>query len=217
MIHKLKFLGIALVAALAMSSVLAAAAPADVITSESAGVTTITGKMEGTDIFKVHGGEVKCNSVSYTGTFSSGASSVLLTPTYSGCTFAGLASAVDMNGCQYRANVTGGASTAGSVDIVCTGSNEITVTAPSVGTKKCIVHIPAQTDLTAGAGTNIGAGATREGTGDINITNIKYSQTAGTAETGNCATADNTTGGTYTGTATFTGSVGGAHVGVFLS
>jgi hypothetical protein len=51
---------------------------------------------------------------------------------------------------------------------------------------------------------------------DINITNIKYSQTMGTSETGNCATADNTTGGTWTGTAILTGSVGG-HVGIFLS
>jgi hypothetical protein len=122
-----------------------------------------------------------------------------------------------MNGCTYRGNIEAGTGTKATVDILCTGTNEITVTAPSVGTKKCIVHIPAQTGLTSGTGTNIGSGSTREGTGDINITNIKYSQTSGTAETGNCATADNTTGGTYTGTAVFTGSVAGAHVGVFLS
>jgi len=217
MIRNLKFLGIALVAALAMSSVFAAAASADVITSESASSTTITGKQGGTDTFKVDGGEVKCTTVTYTGSFSSGASSALLTPTYSGCTFAGLASTIDMNGCQYRGNIQAGSSTGATVDIVCTGSNEITVTAPSVGTKKCILHIPAQTGLTSATGTNIGSGTTREGTGDININNIKYSQTAGTAETGNCATADNTTGGTYTGTAVFTGSVSGTHVGIFLS
>jgi hypothetical protein len=86
-----------------------------------------------------------------------------------------------------------------------------------VGTPKCIIHVPEQTDLTKVTGTNIGAGATREITLDINITNIKYSQTMGTAETGNCATADNTTGGTYTGAAVVTGSVAGAHVGIFLS
>jgi len=217
MIRNLKFLGLALVAALAMSSVVASMASADVITSESAAVTTATGKQEGTDVFKTHGGQVNCTTVTYTGTFSSGASSALVAPTFSGCSYAGLAMTIDMNGCLYRINVTGGTSTEGSIDIVCTGSNEITVTAPSVGTKKCILHIPAQTDLTKVKGTNIGAGATREITLDISITNIKYSQTAGTAETGNCATADSTTGGTYEGTAIVTGSISGAHVGIFLS
>jgi hypothetical protein len=217
MIHNLKFLGMALVAALAMSSALAAVASADVMTSESAAATTISGQQEGTNVMKVDGGEVKCTTVTYTGSFTSPASSASVTPTYSGCTFVGLTTTVDMNGCTYKGNLTAGASTSGTVDIVCTGTNEITITAPSVGTKKCILHIPAQTGLSTVTGTNIGAGTTREGTADINITNIKYSQTAGTAETGNCATADNTTNGTYTGTATFTGSVGGAHVGIFDS
>jgi hypothetical protein len=121
-----------------------------------------------------------------------------------------------MNGCQYRINILA-IGTTGSFDIVCTGSNEITITAPAVGTKKCIKHIPAQTDLTTVTATNIGTGTTREITLDINITNIKYSQTMGTSETGNCATADNTTGGTWTGTAVFTGSVSGVHIGIFLS
>jgi hypothetical protein len=217
MIRNLKFLGLALVAALAMSSVAVSMASADVITSESGGVTSVSGSQEGTDAFKVHGGQVNCTTVTYTGSFSSGASSALVTPHYTTCTFAGLAATIAMNGCQYRVNVTGGTSTEGSVDIVCTGSNEITVTAPSVGKAKCIVHVPAQTDLTSGTVTKLGSGTTRELTLDINITNIKYSQTMGTAETGNCATADNTTGGTYTGTALVTGFSGATHVGIFLS
>jgi hypothetical protein len=217
MIRSLKLLGMALVAALTMSSVLAVAASADLMTSEKAGVTTITGQQEGTNVMKVHGGEVKCTTITYSGSFTSGASSTTVTPTYSGCVHAGLTSTVDMNGCIYKGNITGGGSTSGSFDIVCEGTNEITVTVPSVGTKKCIIHIPPQTDLTNVTGTNIGAGTTREGTADININNIIYSQTAGTAESGNCATADNTTGGSYTGTVIFTGSVGGAHVGIFDS
>jgi hypothetical protein len=227
MIRNLKFLGLALVAALAMSSVVASMASADVITSEKAGVTTLTGKQEGTDVFKVHGGQVNCTTVNYSGSFTTGASNVLVAPTYSGCTFAGLASTIDMNGCQYRVNINAAAgNTTGTVDIVCSAGQEITVTAPSVGTKKCIIHVPGvagpepppkNQGLTGGTGTNVGSGTTRELTLDINITNIVYSQTAGTAETGNCATADNTTGGTYTGTAIVTGSVSGAHVGIFLS
>jgi len=217
MIRNLKFLGLALVAALAMSSVLVSMASADVITSESGGVTTAKGTGS-LGVFKVHGGEVKCSVVSYSGSFSSGGSTASVTPTYEKCSFAGLSATIDMNTCSYKVNINGGSSTEGTVDVVCTkAGDEITVTAPSVGTKKCIVHVPAQTGLTSGTGTNIGSGTTREITLDINITNIKYSQTAGTAETGNCATADNTTLGTYTGTAIVTGSVGGAHVGIFLS
>jgi hypothetical protein len=218
MIHKLRFSGMGLIVALAIGSTLAAAASADVLTSESASVTTLKGKQGGTDVIKVHGGELKCTTVTYEGTFSTGASSVILTPTYSGCTFAGLPSTVDPNGCGYRLNVNTGPTTAGSVDIICSGTNEITITAPSTGTKKCIVHIRGQNDLTNATGTNIGgSGTTRELTVDINITNVAYSQTAGTAETGNCATADSTTGGTWEGDATFTGSVSSSHVGIFLS
>jgi hypothetical protein len=219
MIRKSKFLGAALVVALVMSSVAVTAVSGDVLTSESASVTTVTGAQGGGDGDKMtfHAGELKCTTITYAGTFSTGASSVLVTPTYGGCTTAGLASTIDMNGCVYRINITGGTSTAASLDIVCTGTNEITVTTPSVGTKKCIKHIPAQTDLTAVSGTNIGSGTTREITVDLNITNLKYSQTTGMAETGNCTTADNTTGGIYTGDATFTGSVSSAHVGIFLS
>jgi len=207
----------ALTMALAMSMALAVAASADVITSESAAATTLTGKQGGTDVIKVDGGELKCATVTYLGSFSSGASAVTLTPTYSNCTFAGVTSTVDMNTCAYRVNVNAGLGTGGVVDIQCTNTNEITITSPSTGTKKCIIHIPGQNGLANVTGTNIGSGTTKELTLDINITNIKYSQTTGTAETGNCATADSTTNGTWEGDATFTGSVSGAHVGIFLS
>jgi len=188
MIHGLKSFGTALVAVLATSSVLAASASADVVTSEagSSVVTTVTGKQGIADVFTVDGGVVKCETNTYTGSFKSGTSSVELTPTYSNCTYLGLATIIDMNGCFYRGNIKAGSSTEGTVDIVCAAANEITVTASIFGIKKCIVHIPPQTGLIGAIGTNIGSGATREGPGDIKITNIKYSQTAGTAEAGNC-------------------------------
>ena len=220
MIRNLKFLGLALVAALAMSSVVASMASADVITSEASS-TTLTGGQEGTDVFQVHGGEIKCTTVKYTGSIASNpASFATVTPTYSGCTFAGLAATVNTNGCSYKVNVTAGAGiTTGTVDVVCAEGKEITVTAPSIGTAKCIVHVPAQTGLTSGTAANVGTTTTREITLTIAINNIKYNQTAGTAETGNCATADNTTGGTYNGKALVTGenAAGTAHLGIFLS
>ena len=218
MSRKLKFLGLALVAALAMSSVAGNAASADVLTSESAMSTTLTGSQTFTDVLKVDAGEVKCGTVTYSGSFTSPTSSILVTPFYAGCTFAGLFAAVEMNTCQFRVNFSAGTSTAGSTDIVCFPGQEITVKAPPIGTAKCVIHIPPQTGLTKVSGRNVGSGIGRELTLDININNIKYSQTAGKAETGNCATADSTTGGTYTGEDTFKGSHPlEGQVGIFLS
>jgi hypothetical protein len=133
----------------------------------------------------------------------------------------GLASTIDMNGCDYLVHVSLTAGdTTGTVDVVCPVGQEITVTAPAVGTKKCIVHVPPQTGLTTGTGTNVGsAGPTSEITLSLALTGLKYSQTAGTAESGNCLTADNTTTGTYTGKALITGEDEntGAHIGLLLS
>ncbi len=221
MIRSLKLLGLALVAALAINAVAVGMASADVLTSEKS-VTTLTGTQEGEDVFEVDGGKVTCTHVTYSGTLTaSSSSSVTVTPTYTGCTFVGLAATVTMNGCDYLVTINSAVgNTTGNVDIVCPTGNEVTVTAPSIGTAKCIVHVPPQNNLTTSTGTNLtGAGTTKELTLDINITNISYSQTKGTAETGNCETKDNTTGGKYTGKALITGenSTATEHIGIFLS
>ncbi len=220
MFCRLKFLGLALVAALAMSSIVASVASADVITTEAA-PTTLTGAQGGTDVRGFHSGSTKCTTVKYTGSLSAlSSSNATVTPTYSGCALLGLASTTSMNGCSFKFNVNATAgNTTGTTDIVCPAGKEITITAPSVGTPKCIVHIPAQTGLASISYSNLGSTTTREITASLNITNLKYSQTAGTAETGNCATADNTTGGTYVGSALFTGenAAGTAHIGIFVS
>ena len=170
--------------------------------------------------FKLHGGETKCTTAKFTGTLSSGSSSsISVAPTYSGCTFAGLAAIIHMNGCIYQYNINPIAgNTTGTMDIVCPFGKEVTITAPSAGTPKCIVHIPPQTGLVAVTAFNLGSTTTREVTVNFAISNLKYSQTTGTSETGNCATADNTTGGTYTGKDILTGenALGTAHIGVFL-
>ena len=220
MIRNLKFLGLALVAALAMSSVVAGMASADVFTLEAT-PTTITGAQEGTSVLVVHSGEAKCTTVKETGSFTVSPSSELsVSPTYSGCTFAGLAATTNMNGCTYRYTINSAAgNTTGTTDIICPAGKEITITAPSVGTPKCIIHIPAQNGLSSISFVNLGSTTTREITVNINITNMKYSQTAGTSETGNCATADNTTDGIYVGKRLLTGenAAGTAHIGIFVS
>ncbi len=218
MIRTLKFLGVAAIAALAMSSMMASIASADDLTAESY-PTTLTGNDDEVDtIFSVDNGPIKCTTSDYDATITGPTTTITVTPTVSGCTFAGLAASVNFNGCHYLLHINGGGLTTGTVDIVCSGK-EITVTAPTVGTAKCVVHVPAQTGLGTGTGTNIGTETTRELTLHLAITGIKYSQTAGTAETGNCATADNTVNGTLAGKARITGEVDGGttHVGIFLS
>ncbi len=220
MFRNLKVLGLTLIAMLAMSAIAANAASADLLYAEST-PATLTGSQEGTDELRVHAGAVKCSTIKYTGTTSAfGTSQISLTPSFSGCTFVGLVATVNMNGCSYlfHFNFESG-NTTGSTDIVCPFEKEITITAPKLGTAKCIIHIPAQFGLGVWfSGINVGSGTTREVTLKLSYNALSYSQTAGTAETGNCATADKTFGGTYEGRALLTGenAAGTAHVGIFL-
>jgi hypothetical protein len=223
MIRNLKFLGLALVAVLAMSAVGAGAASADEFKAESAPLTLTAKQGEPTDTFSTHAGNVKCTTATYKGTqATTSATTIRVAPTYSGCTFVGLNSTITTNGCEYLFHVPATAGvTTGTVDIVCTGSNEITVTAPNpaLGKAKCIVHVPPQTGLGVVTYSNLGAGATREVKVSVKLTGLKYSQTAGVAESGNCETKDNTTTGTYEGSATVTGETheGTTHIGIFLA
>lgn len=205
MIRNMKLTGLVVITALAIGSIGASTATADEFKSEAA-----SGELLGageSEVFKVQGGEIKCTTAKYAGAVSSTSfSSFSMSATYSGCTFAGLAATINMNGCTYKTNInTSAGNTTGTVDVVCPAGKEITVTAPSVGTAKCIVHVPAQTGLSTVSYSNVGAGTTKEVHAHISITNEKFSQTAGTAETGNCATADNQTNGTYTKTIHITG------------
>ena len=221
MTRNLKFLGMALVAALAMSAVAASLASADEFKSENEN-TTLTGAqekhleggIEKNDRFGTDGGVFECTTATYSGTQAvKSATSVKLTPSYSGCSFAGLSATIDMNSCFYRFTL--GAGTTGEADIECTiAGDEITVTVGPVATLRCITHVPPQ-KIGGITYSNIGSGTTREITATINTSTLHYSQTAGTGS-GACATADGTTNGSYVGAAKVTGEIGANHVGVFV-
>jgi hypothetical protein len=215
--HKLKFLGLALAAIFATSAIGASAASATVeFHSESAPVT-MTGAQEGTsNAFDVQFGEVKCTTAKYTATTAATTQTTIqVTPSYSGCTFAGVASTVDMNGCTYMIHVFNeGPPYEAWADIVCPAGGFITVT----GGTKCNVFIPAQTGLEFITITNIGSGSTRELTlGLGGLQEVTYVQSAGTG-VGKC-TSVGKADGKYTGTATVTGEVdpGTTHVGLFVA
>lgn len=186
--------------------------------AESAPVT-LTGTQDAEeDVLVTTAGTLKCAEATYSGSASEKeVTEVEVTPVYSGCTVAGVSATVDVNGCKYRFKVTKLESTKreGSVDIVCPEAKEITATVTLFGTIKCTVHVPSQNELRTITYTNIGSGATREVTVDVNLAGIKYTHTAGTGF-GACTTGS-ATNGTYETAATITGESGGSHVGVFTS
>jgi hypothetical protein len=176
MIRNFKFLGLALLAVMAMGAMTSSAASADVFNAESAPVTlTVTGSQEKhleggvdkNDRFFTDGGVVECTAVTYKGTqAATTALTMTLAPTYSGCTFAGLTATVTTNGCTHVFSLIG-ATTTGEVEIKCPESKEITIDVGPESTRRCIIHVPAQ-KLGGITYTNIGATTTREVTVAVN-------------------------------------------------
>jgi hypothetical protein len=215
MTPRFKVLGSALVAMLAIGVVGVSAASATEFHSEKAPVI-ITGSQEGTsNAFDLQFGETKCTTTTYDATTKTVTTetTIELTPHYTGCTFAGVATEVHHGDCKYVIHIIG--TDQGTVTIDCPVGQEITIT----GGTKCIVHVPPQ-DIGEITLTNIpgNGGTTREITAHLNsLTKIKYSQTPGTG-VGKCASVT-TEGGKFTGTATFKGETdpGGVQTGLFFT
>lgn len=223
--HKVRHIVLGAMATLAISAMIASTASADEFHAESAPVTLtgaqekhLEGGVERNDRFTTDGGVTECTTITYRGTqVASTATTMTLTPTYSGCAFAGLSSVIDMNECDYLFHLNAGLTT-GTTDIVCPSGREITKTVGPAATLRCITHIPPQQGIGGVTYTNLGAGSTREITIAMNLANIHYSQTAGSGA-GACATADNTTNGTYIGALKVTGETdpsGAAHIGIWV-
>ena len=222
MTRKLKTLGLAFIAVLAMSAAATSAASADYLTAETAFVS-LTGKQTGAgDVFTTTAGTVKCKQASYKTPFPEPTPTpwVTVTPSYpaktsggeQNCTAFGFPAEVTTNECSYKFWL--GAGTSGTVEVVCPIGKEITVTAVSAGTTKCVVHIGPQTTFGI-TFSNIGAGTTRE----INVaaaifSGLSYKHTAGSG-IGSCTSGSGF--GSYTGSAVMTGESVGTHVGIFLS
>jgi len=218
MSRNLKALGLALVAVLAMSALTAAGASAEAFQfkAEKTPTTTLSGKQHGAaDVFTTDTGSVSCNEAKYAGTVTgTEVTEVTVTPTYSECTAFGLFNVpIDTNGCQYKFTVLTkvGANYEGKVDVVCPAGQVIKVTAPL-----CTVTVGAQNNVPGTITyTNVGAGATREITVDVNLTGLTYEEHRplfGICENNTVLTHD----GTYVGAGLVTGTNGGTHSGVFV-
>ena len=199
MTRKIKALGIASVAALALVAVMATTAQAQ-FTSTSTH-TIISGSQEGSHVFTAGEGfgSITCTTATFSGTSSStNASSQVITPTYSSCKDSfGRTVDIDNSGLTYNFTVTGhsGGTPTGSVHV--TGSMTLTIT--SGGSVVCTVHIVSPQTATGVTYHSVPAGlkATQNTIGLKSITTGSFF---------NCGVSEGEhTEGTYTGTTNLTG------------
>jgi hypothetical protein len=175
MTRNIKVLGLAIVAALALTAVMASAAQAT--TTFTAGSSS--GKIEAVQtteqVFTTTSGTVRCTGATQVGSFTTASfTSLTVTPSYSGCkAFGFLSATVDTEGCTYTFTGNASGSTA-NVDINCPAGKEIHVT-----TSGCVLHVPAQTNVGhVGFKSN-----TSQNPDDVDaeatLTGIKYTATSG--------------------------------------
>jgi len=176
MIRKFKTLGLALVAVLALSAVVASAASAANYTASSYPVTGTATSAVGNDIFTTEAGTVECAG-HFEGTLTEASTSLTVKAKYTGCKAFGFASAtVSMNSCDYlftepakqsAHNIsTGLGEWTMQADVRCTGAPitivagncEVTVgeqnpgghaTATNVATTTTPTHVPAHVNVKA--------------------------------------------------------------------
>jgi hypothetical protein len=161
MIRNLKVLGLALGAVFAFSAMAASSASAiDTFTVEGGGSVAVSG-LSHNNKFEITGPgtNVKCTTSTFSGTATNGASSLTITPTYTGkveetphgvpCTSSIGTATIDMNSCDYDLTGTTTGSDTGTdaiVSITCPANTEIVIT-NSTGLN---LKIPAQTPTSGG-------------------------------------------------------------------
>jgi hypothetical protein len=216
MTRNLKTLGLALVAAMAMTAVMASAAQAQ-FTADEAPVTLTADATE--HVFTTAEGEVTCEDISFHGEAANTAQPDLtITPIYTDCEAFGLAAEITGFGhhgepeatqCDYLFHADG------TVDLDCGPEGHIVIDTSA----SCDVTIPPQDGLSSVSYDNIGEGSTRETVVDADVSGITYVNTghgflctiAGITHYG-----ETTHSGTYTGKSNVTGEDPdtGAHIGV---
>jgi hypothetical protein len=163
MIRSIKTLGVALIAVLVMSALAVSAAGASNFTASSYPTAGAAISEKGNDDIKTEAGSTECK-VSYAMDAITGPSEVItVTPTFTECqSFGFLSATVNMNGCDYVYH------TNGAWDIVCSGSNMITIVSST-----CEMKIGAQVGLKSIAFSNSGSGISAK----ANVGGIAYSVT----------------------------------------
>lgn len=212
MTRNLKALGLALVAAFALSAVVSSAASAEPFAFHSEiQHTTLTGAGEGSSSFTFDAGTAKCSTAKYEGTMlSEESTSLTLAPAFESCTIAGVKADVSMNGCQFvlTASAKEGGIYKGTMGISCGEGKSMTILVTLLGVTVCTIDIPAQT-LSGVTFSEVSEGDVKA---TASVSGITYSQTP--KEGSFCSKVENKANGTYSGVAVIAGSLGEAQVNV---
>jgi hypothetical protein len=203
MISNFKRLSLAFVAVAAMSMSAASAVQASELHAATGPNASLFGTQTTQHVFTTMSGTTKCNSATFEGTAPSQsqvtttAQHVTITPQYTQCLSFGLASIIDMNGCEYTITGAGTPALTADVDIVCnkTVGKVIEITA-SAG---CVVTVPPQTVGGHIVFANV-AGSPADVTAEVKASGIKYE---GHGPCPNLNPTQLTNDGTYNGAATF--------------
>jgi hypothetical protein len=176
MFHKIKKLGISLVAVLALSLVVTSiAAAAQFTASNYPAFFEGNGNPSAYGSLSTEAGSIECTSGSASGTISEASSAITITNgAASGCKFGSFSATVSGNGCSSLVHVTGGSGDAytGTSDILCPeGKTIVTVVAGGV----CETQVHPQSGIAAVEFTN----NTAEGSVGVKIknTNFKFTVT----------------------------------------
>jgi hypothetical protein len=210
MIGNLKALGLAALACLAMSALVAPAASANPQFHIEMEDTTLTGGQITPNVLTTDLGELKCEVIKYDGTQGPFTSTTLtLTPIYEECEIGEINATVTMNGCSYVFHL--GQNTENfeaNMGIECPAGAKFVVHIPF-----CSITIPPQGGLQKTTFTNENAGATRSLIAHLNIGGIHYVEHGFLCPN----ETETTVNGTYVGLATVTGeNAGQVHKGIWV-
>jgi hypothetical protein len=232
MTRNFKAFGLAMVAALALSAVVASGAQAATASVQASSYpATLTGNQKTTNVWSVGGGvrKASCKTAIFHGTLTAAADPVTLTPTYAECTSEPFGPVTNtMNGCDYAFHLNSVTSTTGTMttDIRCPAGKEVQIylyesaAKHASGEALCTYDIPPQTNLSAGEYHNETNAATgkKDITATLNVTNVAVKSTVSAKIL--CGIAPGATGTTtLSGSVTLTAdedSVGGAPDDVFV-
>lgn len=214
MTRNLKTLGIALVAAFAMSAIGASSASASFplfhTEAEDTVLTGSQGQLAALNVLTTDLGELKCKDVKYIGTQAGLTTSTMtLKPKFEQCQHAGENATVTEKSCAFVFHL--GESTEpieAQMDIECVDGDQIVV-----HTEECTTTIPPQSGLKKVTFTNEGEATTRSVIADLGLEEIHYVEHGA-----GCASETETTeNGTYTGKITVTGEDSEqVHIGLWI-
>lgn len=209
--RRIKNIGLAAIAVLALSAVGATAASAAEFEAETATATISSSNPYGLQAWTFHTASQHCDAPQLEGTLKvpiktleAGAKDAACYDNYTGFE-------LKTNGCSlvHRLGVkTGAATFSGSVDIACPAGKTISFTG---GVKTCKVDVPAQNNLPA-TYENVGAGSERAIKVTVNASGLKHSQVSGS----DCGAAIGSySDGSWSGSWKLQGSNGGP-VGIWV-